>query len=113
MNVVLLKSLGTLAIFANFFDSWTTHRCLYKPFEGYIVVEANPFAQFIFNAIGLGPGLLLDLAITIGLILLVTQTRIFSDWAKVLLLLLLGLPPAYAAWNNYQVMQMIGSGWFF
>ncbi len=113
MNGVLLTSLAALAMFTNFLDNWTTYRCLYKPFEDFTVIEVNPVARFLFDTIGLDYGLLLEFTITVGVIGYVTKTTMLPDWVKGTILVVVGLPAAFAAWNNYQVMQMVGVGWFF
>ena len=109
MHVVL----GTLVVLLNLADNATTFLCLRAPVPGFEVIEANPAAAWLFNSVGLLPGLALEMAVTtLAIAFLVATTRI-SSRAKLALLVVLAALPAWAAVNNILVIRAtnLAIGW--
>ena len=104
-------AMGWAVVLFNLLDNATTFVCLRDPVPGYAVVEANPIARWMFDSIGLVQGLLLETLVTsVAVAFLVLSPRIPKHIRTGLLALLIVLP-AYAAANNYMIMQTIGIGW--
>jgi len=72
---VYALAIATLALSAA--DHWTTYLCLRSPVLGWQVTEANPISQWLFEAIGLVPGLLLDSAVTASDAVLELRERLY------------------------------------
>lgn len=103
-------ALGFVVLFLNLIDNTTTFVCLRAPIPGFEVIEANPFARWLFDSIGLLPGLMLEyLVTTLAVAFLVLSTRI-SPRVRLALLAVLSVLPAWAALNNLEVMRAIGVG---
>jgi hypothetical protein len=97
--------LGALVVLFNLADNTTTFLCLRAPVPGFEVMEANPAASWLFDTIGLREGLILEMVVTtIAIGFLVATTRI-SHRVKLALLVLLAALPAWAAINNWFVIQ--------
>jgi hypothetical protein len=97
--------LGALVVLFNLADNATTFLCLRAPVPGFEVIEANPAAAWLFDAIGLRQGLVLEMVVTtIAIAFLVATTRI-SPRVKLALLVVLAALPAWAAMNNLLVIQ--------
>lgn len=97
--------LGVLVVLFNLADNTTTFLCLRAPVPGFEVMEANPAAAWLFDAIGLQQGLILEMVVTsVAIAFLVATTRI-SPRMKLALLAVLAALPAWAALNNWQVIQ--------
>jgi hypothetical protein len=97
--------LGSLVVLLNLADNATTFLCLRAPVPGYEVIEANPAAAWLFNAIGLMPGLVLEMAVTTVAIAFLVATSRIPPRAKLALLVVLAALPAWAALNNWLVIQ--------
>lgn len=89
-------------------DHWTTYLCLREPVEGFLVSEANPLAAWLFDAIGLVPGLLLDSAVTVAAVLLVQSTARVPAVAKAFLFLVVGASTLGAVANNLRALEVLG-----
>jgi len=89
-------------------DHWTTYLCLHAPVEGWNVVEANPFADWLFSWAGLNMGLLIDSLATLGAILFLWTTHVFSHGLKVALLAFITLSTGYAVVNNLTAISHMG-----
>ena len=100
--------LGALALVCNSLDNLTTFFCLRAPIEGFQVIEANPFARWLFEKIGLTEGLAFEAVLTTGAIAFLVLTPRIPKRPKILLLSALVLLPAWAAINNLHVMNSIG-----
>jgi len=97
--------LGAVVVLLNLADNATTFLCLRAPVPGFDVMEANPAAAWLFDVIGLGPGLVLEMVVTtVAIAFLVTTPRI-PRRAKLALLIVLAALPAWAAVNNLYVMK--------
>ena len=97
--------LGTLVVLLNLADNATTFLCLRAPVPGYEVIEANPAAAWLFNAIGLGQGLVLEMAVTTAAIAFLVATTRVPPRIKLALLVVLAALPAWAALNNLAVIE--------
>jgi hypothetical protein len=100
--------LGALVVLFNLTDNTTTFLCLRQPVEGFEVVEANPIARWLFDSIGLIEGLVLEMVITTAAIAFLVFTTRLPRRAKLLLLALLALLPAWASLNNLLVLRVVG-----
>ena len=54
--------LGVLVLLLNTLDNTTTFLCLRSPVPGFEVIEANPLARWLFDAVGLTEGLVFEMA---------------------------------------------------
>jgi hypothetical protein len=100
--------LGALVLVLNALDNTTTFLCLRDPVAGFEVVEANPLARWLFEAVGLAEGLVFESAITLGAVSFLVLTRTLPSRVRNVLLLVLVLLPAWAVVNNVKVMAAIG-----
>ena len=100
--------LGILAVVLNLLDNTTTFLCLRAPVQGFEVFEANPVARWIFEAVGLIEGLMIETVITTAAVAFLVLTPRIPRNARVALLLVLALLPAWAVANNMQVIYEIG-----
>ncbi|MFI5314906.1 MAG: hypothetical protein ACHQ6T_04345 [Myxococcota bacterium] len=109
MRVVL----GVLVVLFNIADNTTTYFCLRAPVRGFEVAEANPAASWLFNTIGLVPGLVFEMIVTTAAIAFLVATTHVPPRVKLALLLILAALPAWAALNNSMVIQVTGLpiGW--
>lgn len=104
--MVVFLALFVLAFSAA--DHWTTYLCLREPVLGWQVTEANPISAFLFEVIGLGPGLWIDTVATlIGMAFLV-RTRLVPEEVKVLFLFVVVASTAYAVQNNLGALHQLG-----
>ena len=101
-------ALGALVILFNSLDSLTTFLCLREPLPGFEVIEANPFARWLFEVTGLVHGLLLESLITLAAVAFLVLSPTLPEWARTALLVLLIALPAWAVVNNLQVMSAVG-----
>jgi hypothetical protein len=104
----MLRLLAALALLLAMLDHLTTWLCLRAPVPGWEIREANPLAAWLFGRVGLVEGLLIDSALTLGVVLLVSQARRVPRAAKLGLLGVLIATSAFAAANNFDVIQQIG-----
>ncbi len=89
-------------------DHWTTWRCLGVATPDWILTEANPVADWLFQSIGLGPGLWLDTAVTLAaLAFLIHTRRLPSGWKYGFLLVAICATGAAAA-NNLRALEAAG-----
>lgn len=100
--------LGVLAVVLNLLDNTTTFLCLREPVNGFEVFEANPVARWIFDAVGLLEGLMIETVITTAAVAFLVLTRRIPRNARIALLLMLALLPAWAVANNLQVIHEVG-----
>ena len=100
--------LGAVAVVLNLLDNTTTFLCLRQPIAGFEVFEANPFASWIFQAVGLLEGLVLETVITTGAVAFLVLSSRIPRGLRIALLALLTLLPAWAVANNMQVMYEVG-----
>ena len=89
-------------------DHWTTYLCLHAPVDGWSVVEANPVAEWLFDWAGLDTGLLIDSAVTLGAVIFLSTTEVFSHAMRTLLLAIITLSTGYAVINNLDAISRMG-----
>lgn len=99
-------TLATIALTA--LDHWTTYLCLRYPVDGWVVSEANPIADVLFRAAGLGPGLAIDSFVTLAAILFLFTTQLFTRTSKIGLLAIITLTTGYAVVNNLGAINRMG-----
>jgi hypothetical protein len=103
---VYLLAIATLVLSAA--DHWTTYLCLRQPVSGWLVTEANPISQWLFEAIGLVPGLLTDSVVTVAAVAFLLTTRRLPDLAKKAFFGLVVISTGYAVVNNYRAIEALG-----
>ena len=81
--------LGGLVVLFNLADNATTFLCLRAPVPGFEVIEANPAAAWLFGAVGLREGLILEMAITTVAIAFLVATDRITPRVKLALLVVL------------------------
>ncbi len=99
-------ALATLLISAA--DHWTTYLCLRQPVPGWQVTEANPIAVWLFDAVGLVPGLMVDSAVTLAAVSFLVVTRTVPQLAKGLFFALVIAWTAIAVVNNLRAVEALG-----
>ena len=104
-------ALGVLVVLFNLMDNATTFLCLRAPVPGHDVVEANPFAAWLFQSMGLVPGLAVETAITTAAVCFLVLNPRIPQKVRLGLLAVLAVLPAWAAYNNLQVMWALGIDW--
>lgn len=104
----MLRLLTVTTLLLTGADHWTTYLCLAEPVSGWMVTEANPFAEWLFQWAGLGPGLLIDTAITVFAVAFLATTRTFDHSVKVALLAIITASTGYAVVNNLDAITRMG-----
>ena len=99
-------AIATLALSAA--DHWTTYVCLRQPVSGWQVTEANPISDWLFESIGLVPGLLLDSVVTIAAVAFLLTTRRLPNFVKRTFFGLVVVATGYAVINNYRAIDALG-----
>ncbi len=89
-------------------DHWTTYVCLRAPVPGWQVIETNPIADWLFTAVGLVPGILIDSLFTIGAIAFLVVTPLVPRAAKGAFFIVVAVWTGYAVVNNFQAISMMG-----
>ena len=99
-------AIATLALSAA--DHWTTYVCLRQPVSGWEVIEANPISDWLFQTVGLVPGLLVDSILTVSAVAFLLTTRRLPDFAKKAFFGLVVVFTGYAVINNYRAIEALG-----
>lgn len=89
-------------------DHVTTWLCLRGPVSGWEVTEANPVAEWLFEAAGLVPGLMIDSLITLVAVGFLVVTASLPTALKTAFLGLITLTTGYAVLNNVQAISAMG-----
>ena len=100
--------LALLTLMLSAADHWTTYLCLRAPLDGWEVTEANPLADWLFQSLGLVPGLLIDSAVTLAAVAFLLSTRHISESAKVAFFGLIAAWTGIAVINNLNAISTIG-----
>ena len=104
-RLLLLTILGTLSLLV-IGDGVSTYLCLTTQSASYEVWEANPITNWVFSIIGIGPGLLLDTVIEIGVLIWLYFLAIRKPrWYTPVIAgtTFVALMTAYATWNNWSI----------
>lgn len=96
----------TLALTAA--DNWTTWVCLREPVPGHLVTELNPVAAWLFGAVGLLPGLLVDLLASAGAVAFLLGTDRLPARARGACLAVISLSTALGVANNLAAITELG-----
>lgn len=104
----MLRTLAGLTLLLTGADHWTTYLCLRMPVGGWEVAEANPLADWLFQATGLLPGLAIDTAVTLVAVGFLLTTHRFPESVKLGLLAFIATTTGYAVLNNLSAMQDLG-----
>lgn len=89
-------------------DHVTTWLCLRGPVAGWEVSEANPIADWLFQAAGLVPGLAIDSLVTVGAVAFLLFTAAVPNPIKVGFLGLITCSTGFAVANNLKAMSQMG-----
>ena len=103
-----LRILALLTLFLTAADHWTTFLCLRRPISGWQVTEANPIADWLFNSMGLLPGLVLDSVVTVAAAAFLLTTRLIPSPAKGVILTVVVTWTGYAVFNNLAAIAILG-----
>ena len=103
---VYVLAFVTLALSAA--DHWTTYVCLRQPVSGWEITEANPISEWLFQTVGLVPGLLVDSLVTVSAVIFLLTTRRLPDFAKKAFFGIVVCSTGYAVINNYRAIEALG-----
>ena len=103
-----MRTLAVLTVLISAADHWTTYLCLRHPVPGWQVTEANPVADWLFQTLGLVPGLMLDSALTIAAVCFLLTTTLIPRPMRVGFLALVSVWTCFAVANNVQALQALG-----
>lgn len=103
-----MRTLAMLTVLISAADHWTTYLCLRRPVPGWHVAEANPVAEWLFQTLGLVPGLLLDSAVTIAAVTFLLSTSLIPRSLRAAFLAIVTLWTCVAVVNNVQALQALG-----
>lgn len=104
----MLRFLTLLTLLLTCADHWTTYLCLRAPVDGWLVTEANPFAEWLFQWAGLNAGLLIDSAVTLVAIVFLATTSVFDRSIRTSLMAILAISTGYAVVNNLGAISRMG-----
>lgn len=107
----MLRPVCALALLLALLDHATTYLCLRtREAAAGLVEEANPVAAWLFDHLGVGPGLLLDTAITALALLLLLRTPRLPRPLRLALAGSVAATSGVAAANNLIVAARLGVG---
>jgi hypothetical protein len=104
----MLHLLAAAVVLLSTADHFTTYWCLTADAPGLSVSEGNPLAAWLFERLGMVPGLLFDSAVTIAAVTFLVVTHRFSRSLKLLLLGCIVTTTAWAVANNVEAMWQLG-----
>jgi len=104
----MLPALVALTLLLTAADHWTTWLCLRSPVPGWEVSEANPLAHWLFQGLGLVPGLMLDSVLTLLALYLLILTPLVPRRAKSGFLAVVVVWTGWAVVNNLQAILALG-----
>ena len=93
-------------------DHVTTWWCLREPVPGWVVAEANPFADWLFAKAGLVPGLWMGSLITLAALVFLATTARFTPALRTAMLTVVAAATGYAVVNNVLAIAELGIGPF-
>jgi hypothetical protein len=100
--------LAILTLVLSAADHWTTYLCLRDPVSGWVITEANPLADWLFGAIGLVPGLLVDSGLTVLAVCFLLTTSHIPKAFKIGFFGLIVTSTGFAVVNNVYAISSIG-----
>ena len=103
-----MRILALFTLLLSAADHWTTYLCLRQPVSGWHVAEANPLADWLFESVGLVPGLMIDSVVTLFAVGFLLFTRQVPQLAKGVFLAVVIAWTGFAVANNWQAMQALG-----
>lgn len=104
----MVVTLALLVLLVSAADHWTTYLCLRSPVAGWQISEANPISAWLFEVIGLSPGLWLDSVATLVGMLFLIRTPLVPEEVKLLFLAVVVGSTAYAVDNNLDALFRLG-----
>ena len=104
----MLHLLAALALALSAADHWTTYLCLHSPVSGFEVTEANPFAAWLFQSVGLVEGLMIDSLLTVAALAFLLTTAWMPRTAKVAFLVAVIGWTGFAVANNLNAIYLLG-----
>jgi hypothetical protein len=104
----MLYILVALTLLLTAADHWTTYLCLRAPVAGWQVTEGNPIAGWLFQGMGLVPGILLDSAVTLAAIAFLLSTALVPRPVKSGFFLAVILWTGWAVINNMSAIRLMG-----
>jgi hypothetical protein len=104
----MLYMLVALTLLLTAADHWTTYLCLRAPVPGWQVSEANPIAAWLFQSLGLVPGILLDGAVTLAAIAFLLGTAVVPRAVKGAFFLAVVAWTGWAVVNNVKAILVMG-----
>jgi hypothetical protein len=104
----MLRVFAALALLLAVLDHLTTWLCLRAPVPGWEISEANPVAAWLFERVGLVEGLVLDTALTLLVVVLVSEAGRLPRTARLGLLGMLIGTAGFAVANNLDVIRHVG-----
>ena len=104
----MLHLLVALTLLLTAADHWTTYLCLRAPVPGWQVAEANPMADWLFQSVGLVPGILLDSVVTLAAIAFLLSTALIPRAVKSGFFLAVIFWTGWAVINNVQAILLMG-----
>ena len=107
----MLRLLCALALALALVDHATTYFCLRTPQAAAgLVAEGNPLAAWLFERMGVGPGLLLDTAVTALALGILLRTSRLPGALRLALAGSVAVASGLAAVNNLLVAARLGLG---
>ena len=103
-----MRVLALLTVLVSAADHWTTYLCLRAPVAGWNVTEANPLADWLFGALGLVPGLLVDSVITLVAVTFLVVTPLVPRRVCAVFLAFVCVWTAFAVANNVSALDALG-----
>ena len=100
--------LATLTLLLTAADHWTTYVCLRQPVDGWVVMEANPIAEWLFGSLGLANGLLFDSVITDFAVAFLLTTNRLPVPVKTTFFICVVLWTGHAVVNHLNAISMMG-----
>ena len=104
----MLHTLVALTLLLTAADHWTTYLCLRSPVPGWQVTEANPLADWLFQSLGLVPGILIDSAVTLAAVAFLLSTALIPRGAKSGFFLVVIAWTGWAVLNNVKAILVMG-----
>jgi uncharacterized protein YacL len=104
----VLNLLAIASLLLSAADHWTTYLCLRTPVEGWLVSEANPISEWLFQTLGLVPGLMIDSVVTVIAVVFLVTTSLLPRVVKTVFFVFVIGWTAYAVMNNLEAIRSLG-----